>query len=519
MVIERIRTGRRPYRILFHPDGKSFFVTHWADGTLGHYDTVNGSQLARVPLGAHPTDMVWRAGATRKPVEGEPHVGRAPVRGGGQYQQRVRGGRQRRQGAARGGEHQRLHDAAPAAGHDAFGRWRSAPTASGCTWPARTPTRWRWWMSPARRSHVKGFIPTGWYPTAVRALPSGTLVVLNGKGVRSYPNPKRAQSRAAGPSRRSRIAGGCSTWPACRPARPRGSTPFTDAATGRVDHGPRWPIRPTATAKLDEPNPLPPIEHVIYIVKENRTYDQVLGDMKEGNGDPSLDAVRRKCHAQPAQAGARIRAAGQFLRQCRRQRRRPQLVHRRHRAGLRGEAVAERLCASAARTYDFEEQDPASLPPAGYLWTNATRPGVSIRNFGYMVDNKKGRAAGRRADHRRARPGAGQGDQPQVPRLRPGLLRTSSGRRSSCSELAEYEKTGNMPRLIVMRLPNDHTSATQPGEARSALRWPPTTTRRGHDRGGRFQIANSGPARRFSCWRTTRRTARTTWIRTARRRS
>ena len=40
------------------------------------------------------------------------------------------------------------------------------------------------------RSHVEGFIPTGWYPTAVRVLPSGTLVVLNGKGLRSYPNPK-----------------------------------------------------------------------------------------------------------------------------------------------------------------------------------------------------------------------------------------------------------------------------------------------------------------------------------------
>src|SRR5262249_43255746 len=39
------------------------------------------------------------------------------------------------------------------------------------------------------RSLMEGFIPTGWYPTAVRVLASGTLVVLNGKGVRSYPNP------------------------------------------------------------------------------------------------------------------------------------------------------------------------------------------------------------------------------------------------------------------------------------------------------------------------------------------
>jgi hypothetical protein len=43
MVIERYQTGRRPYRILFHPDGKSFFVSHWADSSVGQYDTATGS--------------------------------------------------------------------------------------------------------------------------------------------------------------------------------------------------------------------------------------------------------------------------------------------------------------------------------------------------------------------------------------------------------------------------------------------------------------------------------------------
>ena len=52
MVIERIKTGRRPYRILFHPDGKSFFVTSWADGTMGHYDTATGNQLREHSAGS-----------------------------------------------------------------------------------------------------------------------------------------------------------------------------------------------------------------------------------------------------------------------------------------------------------------------------------------------------------------------------------------------------------------------------------------------------------------------------------
>ena len=64
MVTGAFKTGRRPYRILFHPDGKSFFVTHWADGTLGQYDTAGGGLIGQpVRVGAHASDMVWRNGA------------------------------------------------------------------------------------------------------------------------------------------------------------------------------------------------------------------------------------------------------------------------------------------------------------------------------------------------------------------------------------------------------------------------------------------------------------------------
>jgi hypothetical protein len=41
--------------------------------------------------------------------------------------------------------------------------------------------------------------------------------------------------------------------------------------------------------------------------------------------------------------------------------------------------------ANRRKTYDYEEQDVASLPPAGYLWTNAAAAGLTIRNFGYMT--------------------------------------------------------------------------------------------------------------------------------------
>jgi YVTN family beta-propeller protein len=69
-VIDRFKTGRRPYRILFNPDGKSFYVTSWADGSLYHHQTSDGALVQTLRLGAHPTDMVWRDRATRA-EEGE----------------------------------------------------------------------------------------------------------------------------------------------------------------------------------------------------------------------------------------------------------------------------------------------------------------------------------------------------------------------------------------------------------------------------------------------------------------
>src|ERR1700691_1593880 len=76
MLIDRVKTGRRAYRILFHPDGKSFFVTSWTDGSVGHYETASGKLLDSVRLCPHPTDMVWRPGKSDVPPDETPWVGR-----------------------------------------------------------------------------------------------------------------------------------------------------------------------------------------------------------------------------------------------------------------------------------------------------------------------------------------------------------------------------------------------------------------------------------------------------------
>ena len=459
MVIGRYRTGRRPYRILFHPDGKSFFVTNWADGTIGHYDTATGSQLALVRIGAHPTDIVWRKGGPEEPAPDQPtYVARlfvAAANTNNVYAVSVSEGKEL--------------NVMESINVSFTPRQPLGMTPSGL---ALSPDGKRLYVACSdanaaavvnvsdTRSRVEGFLPAGWYPTAVRVLPTGQVVVLNGKGLRSYANPKGPSPlRKAEPVHEGvavveyvgAMQTGTASW----------IDPFTDEQLES------WTDEVIANSaysdtKMDEPDPLPPIQHVIYIVRENRTYDQVLGDMKEGNGDASLvlfgENVTPNAHKLAREfvlldnfyVNSDVSADG----------------HNWSTAAIAPDYVEKmwpNKYANRRKTYDFEEQDPASLPPAGYLWTNAAAAGISLRNFGYMVNNKPVAAASgaqisgvrdpvlakfTNADYRGFDLGY-----PDVDRVK-----------VFCAELAQYEQTGNMPRLIVMRLGNDHTNGTAAGK-------------------------------------------------------
>jgi YVTN family beta-propeller protein len=461
MVISRFKTGRRPYRILFHPDGKSFFVSHWADGSVGNYDTATGSQTAIVRIGAHPTDIVWRDGGPGEVPPGEPTwVARlfvAAAHTNSVYAVAVNAAKE-----LNVVENINLSMTA----RQPLGMTPSALALS--------PNLKKLFVAcsdgnvaaqvdvSSDRSVVEGFIPTGWYPTAVRMLPSGTLVVLNGKGLRSYPNPdgpnpgKRAAGVHAEPGVRPGYVGylqtGTASW----------IEPFT---AKQLDD---WSSKALANsaysdAKLDRPNPLPPIEHVIYIVRENRTYDQVLGDMKEGNGDASLvlfgENITPNLHKLAREfvlldnfyVNADVSGDG----------------HNWSTAAIAPDYVQKMWpneYAGRRKTYDFEEQDPASLPPAGYLWSNTAAAGVSIRNFGYMVNNKKEVAPAGTEQITGVR-------DPVLAKVTNHLYRgfdlaypDIERAKVFISQLAEDEKTGSMPRLSVMRLGNDHTNGTAAGK-------------------------------------------------------
>ncbi len=460
-VIERVTTGRRPYRILFHPDGKSFFVTSWTDGSLSRYQTEGGAQLATVRLGPHTTDALW---VPARPAEGgQP----APTR---LFVSSANTNSVYTVALSDSGEMRKLETinvsmtprqpvgmTPSALGLSADGK-RVYVACSDVNAVAVIDIS-------QDHSGVLGFIPTGWYPTAVRELSNGSakrIVVLNGRGLRSYPNlngpnplrrPVEVHAGAPAPEYVGRIQTGTVSFidaPGDRDLAKYSETVLANS-----------PYRDT---RLDEtiPPSLSKIKHVIYIVKENRTYDQVLGDLKPGNGDPSLvlfgERITPNQHKLAREfvlldnfyVNSDVSADG----------------HNWSTAAIAPDYVQKlwpNSYAGRRKLYDYEGQEPASLPPAGYLWTNANAAGVSMRNYGYFVNNiakplEDGIQVGSvrdpilsRVTNRYYR--AFDLDYPDVERAKVFL-----------EELAEFERKGDMPRLCFMRLGNNHTSGTVAGK-------------------------------------------------------
>ncbi len=159
-------------------------------------------------------------------------------------------------------------------------------------------------VSTPGSSQSKGFIPVGWYPTSVRRV-GKRLFVANGKGFTSFPNPRGPQpvdrsvrseshrGEVEQPNSRLQYIGSLMQGTISIIDQP---DPATLAVYSRkVYANTPYQKEKELLAEGEAGNPIPsrvgdpsPIKYVFYILKENRTYDQVFGDMKEGNGDTTL---------------------------------------------------------------------------------------------------------------------------------------------------------------------------------------------------------------------------------------
>jgi hypothetical protein len=243
---------------------------------------------------------------------------------------------------------------------------------------------------------------------------------------------------------------------------------------------PRPDRRPRAIPeRIGEPSL---IRHVVYVIKENRTYDQVLGDVEAGNGDPRLCIFGER--VTPNQH----KLAREFV-----------LLDNTYCAGILsadghqwsttaiGTDYLERSFAGWPRSYPDgmgeDEADALAYSPAGFLWDNALRHGISIRNYGEFMaplvrwrDPAKSGTPPFLVNFRTWR---GESDEtifestPMIETIRPFSPTGYVGWEMAVpdqyradfiiAELAELTKRGEFPRLTIVCLPNDHTSGTSPG--------------------------------------------------------
>ncbi len=307
------------------------------------------------------------------------------------------------------------------------------------------------------RSRLEGFIPAGWYPTAVRALADGRLLILNGRGLASYPSRLGAPGMTAAASAAEYVAyKQTGTLSVVDPLTDESLDAYTKSA---------MELMPYRDAPLGAPaaSPLPPIQHVIYIIKENRTYDQVFGKLGKGNGDPSLTLFDESAAPNHYKLAREFVLFDNFYTNA-------DVSADGHNWAVAGIApdFTQRMWpnqyAHRSPHYAFEGGEPANSPPAGYIWTNAiaARP-QRPRNYGEFSENKKQAGPdGIQIDHvgdpslqgiTNMRYRSFDLDYPDVERAKVFL-----------EDLKQFESSGDMPRLMIVRLGNDHTNGTTAGK-------------------------------------------------------
>jgi YVTN family beta-propeller protein len=252
-------------------------------------------------------------------------------------------------------------------------------------------------------SHSKGFIPVGWYPTVVKTV-GKKIYVANGKGFSSAANPNGPnpvteninlgfQKGDTAKPKEVEYIGGLFKGSLSIINEPNEktlstysqvvykNTPYNKIKESLSDGEKNNPI----PMKIGDPSP---IKHVFYIIKENRTYDQVLGDMPEGNGDPKLclfgETITPNLHALSREfvlldnfyVDGEVSADG----------------HNWSMAAYSNDYLEKTWVTSyggRGGDYDAEGNRAIANNKNGFIWDYCKRAGISYRTYGEFADDYK----------------------------------------------------------------------------------------------------------------------------------
>ncbi len=336
--------------------------------------------------------------------------------------------------------------------------------------------------------NIRGLIPTGWYPGAVKLDKAGnTIYVANIKGIgtdyHGSENTRKMVWQYAGKE------------PEAVPEKGTNSREFLGSVSviGVPDDQTleQYTFKAAVNMRLPKihqslniehveeayvPVPTRPGEksvfkHVLYIIKENRTYDQVLGDLPQGNGDPELCFYGREVtpnHHKLAEefvlldntyCNGVLSADG----------------HQWTDEGMVTDYI-EKSFGGFERSYPYDGNDALAYASSGFIWDYVLRANLTFRNYGEFVGAKIEPSSTWSDNYQAYLEGTNDIKIQSVPQLHtlepytcpsyigfPGSVQDVYRAGEFIKELKAYEASGTLPNFMIMLLPNDHTVATREG--------------------------------------------------------
>lgn len=462
---DTIQVGHNPYTVQLDSAGKFAYVSNWGDTTVSVIDVADAAVEYTIPVGTHPNAMAIN------PKNNELYVTNADSDNVSVIDTKTK-------------TVTRTIDLSPYPG----AKEGSSPNAV-----AVSPDGSTLYVANATNNDVAvislantqnttdkviGLIPTAWYPTGLVLSQDGKeLDVINAKGLGAGPNnvdgpnPYRTTPLPANQYVGSMLQGSLSMIDVSDPSQLDQYTQQVIQNNG-FNEGDKIRIAGdvnTNVIPLRAGDPTP-IQHVIYIIKENRTYDQVFGSLEKGNGDPSLNLFGEESAPNTRQlarqfitldnfyADAEVSADGWNW----------------STAAIANTYVQKNWPANYSsspgrnRPYDFEggnlATSPGTNPSDAFIWNKLSDAGIDYRNYGFRVNET---SAGRNVAVDAT---TGQSTEPRLAANTdlnfPGYDLTVSDQTrvdAWLEEFQQYEANGNLPSVEFVRLPNDHTSGTTVG--------------------------------------------------------
>lgn len=447
-IVTRIPVETTPYETLLTPNGKLLFVSNWSSESVSVIDTATNKVVRTLHVGINPNDMklssdgrlfvacsndntVYVIDASKLEVMERLSTTLTPL-------------------APEGSTPDAL------AIDDARKLLYVANADNNSIAVAHIENR--------LHSTVVGFIPTGWYPSALLLTEQGrTLYIGNAKGEEGHPDPdgphfgkesdKTLQKSSLEVLPVTELKEKLSLWT----RQVTENTPYHDSllAEARMPQEPS--VIPQHVGEASE------IKHIIYIIKENRTYDQEFGDIPNANGDPKLvlfgEEVTPNQHALAKEYVVldNLYCDGEV-------------------------SVDGHSWSNSAYATDFNEKQwppeygghsagsygvHAMVPSAGHLWDLARRKGLTYRSYGESA----ARASTATGATMEAAPGSDGLVGHVSKEYGAGLENRDTDKIAVfLRDFKEFESNHDspdpmkrLPNYIVMSMPEDHTRGTAPG--------------------------------------------------------